>query len=123
MKTRISIALILFVATALLGVGCKKNKDATPTGTLLNYTNLKSTTFDRIDIIVDGKVAGTITMPYTTKPVCGDASSPIAAAIKLSVGNHKVYALQYKDGKEVAEWPETTEVIKEDKCTLANWVE
>ncbi len=116
-------ALILCASIVSLGVGCKKEKDTTPTGTLLNYTNLKSTTFDRIDIIVDGKVAGTITKPYTTKPVCGDASSPIAAAIKLSVGNHKVYALQYKDGKEVAEWPETTEVIKEDKCTLANWVE
>lgn len=123
MKKRIIYVLALCVATAFLSVGCKKEKDTTPMGTLLNYTNLNSSTFDRIDIIVDGKVAGSITKPYVTKPVCGDPSSAFAAAIPLAVGSYKVYAIQYKDGKQVDEWPESTEVIKEGKCTLNNWVE
>lgn len=94
-----------------------------PTGTLLTYTNIAAREFDRIDVFVDGKVAGTLTAPYTTKPTCGAAASASVVSIKLPSGSHKVYAVQYKDNKNVGEWEEENETITTDKCTPINWTE
>ncbi|WP_276484668.1 hypothetical protein [Paraflavitalea pollutisoli] len=126
MKTRNIASFVLALGLAIVFVSCKKEKDEpkTPTGTLLNYTSMKTTVFDRIDILVDGKVAGSITKPYgIVKPKCGAANSDYAAAIVLPVGTHKVSALQFKDGKQVDKWSERTETITADQCTPANWVD
>ncbi|SDG57798.1 hypothetical protein SAMN04487996_12044 [Dyadobacter soli] len=117
----------LVLAFAFIFAGCSKDKDPAPApapkGTLLTYTNINDRSFDRIDIIVDGKVAGTLTKPFAVKPTCGAAASASVTSIELSVGTHKVYAIQYKNGENVGEWNEETETINDGKCTPINWTE
>ena len=117
---------VLYLLIALTGffTSCKKDQGPAPqTGTLLAYTDIKKSEFDRIDVIVDGKVAASLTAPFDVKPTCGAKSSPSAVVIPLAPGTYKVYAIQYKDGKNVGEWEEENETITANKCSPFNWTE
>ena len=119
------VFLLMFFVCNILFSSCKKGEEPVPLmGTLLTYTNIPKSEFDRIDVIVDGKVAASITEPYgTVKPVCGATNSASAAVVALTPGVHKVYAIQYKGGKNVGEWEPADESITADKCKLINWTE
>ncbi len=121
-RTSLFKASIFLVVVLLFASSCKKDK-ATPMGTLLTYTNIPASEYDRIEVYVGGQMKGALTQPYIIKPSCGDQGSAYNLAIQLPVGEHIIYAIQFKDGKNVGEWSETTRDIKEDKCAYINWVD
>jgi hypothetical protein len=127
MKTSFqSLRNYVFILAFVIAVaGCNQGDDPAPSpkGTLLTYTNIAVSQYDRIDVIVDGKVVGKLTAPFVVKPSCGAGPSASVVSIDLPVGTHKVYAIQYKNGKHVGEWTEENEVIREGKCTPLNWTE
>ncbi len=111
----------IFLAFFLLGMvtlmnSCKKDKS--PTGSFIFYTFLDNTKFDAIKIYVDGKQAGEITLTHIERPQCGTPSSINVVNVKLPAGTHSWHAKQILNGKEIDEWDERDEVIKEGECNF-----
>jgi hypothetical protein len=124
MKTMFKSVLIIIIFITAALTSCKKDVEPpAPMGKLLTYTNIKSSEFDRIDIVVNGEVAGTLTAPYVIKPICGEVNSASTSSIALPPGVYKVKAIQYKNGENVGQWTEKDRTIVADNCTLVNWVD
>ncbi len=104
-----------FSLVSALVSGCKKD-DPEPQGNFLFYTFLDGYSFDAIEIYVDGKNVGKLTLPHIKAPDCGDNSSINVLKVPVPAGDHKWYAKQIKDGKEIDEWMERTESIEAGEC-------
>ncbi|MGN6420419.1 MAG: hypothetical protein ACTHMC_23120 [Pseudobacter sp.] len=116
------LPLVLVLGLAFLA-SCKKDKAKAPTGNMMFYTFMNNSKFDAIKIYVDGKAAGEITLTHIEKPQCGTASSINVLNVPLSPGKHSWYAKQIKDGKEVDEWDEREDNVKENECTYMKLTE
>lgn len=118
MKTVFTFArlstLLLLVAVALV-TSCK-NEDPVPQGNLIFYTNYDQTKFDRIDVIVDDKVLGQLTLSIDTKPDCNAAGAPSVVSLMIPVGSHSVAAKRYKAGVLVGNWKASTTTVSVEDC-------
>ncbi|WP_031529950.1 hypothetical protein [Dyadobacter crusticola] len=123
MKELAKLRKITYVCMLLLFNACGEKNEPKPMGTLISYTNLRDDHFDRIDILVDGKVRGFITKPTTDKPVCWAENSATVSSISLEAGRHTVAAKQYLAGEMVGEWDEDAIDITLDKCNKIRWTE
>lgn len=100
---------------------CKKEK--TPVGSFIFYTFLESNKYDAIKIFVDGKESGTITLSHIERPDCGTPTGINVVNVKLPAGKHSWYAKQFKNGKEIDEWTERDDTIKDGECTFIKLTE
>lgn len=114
---RTVLGAALFALTLMVGVGCKKGDDPAPgpMGSILVYTQKASTTFDKIEIFVDGQQVGSLTKPYLgtliqPKPLCGTATSAAVLNIERPVGSYVVEAKGWLNGKSAGSWKTTTQL-------------
>lgn len=114
--SRLIISSLLLLCVVTVMYSCKKEKSLA--GSFMFYTFLSGSKYDAIKIYVDGKEAGSITLSHIEKPACGTATSINVINVKLPVGTHKWSAKQIKDGKEIDEWDEREDTIKEGDCTF-----
>ncbi len=112
---RFSLTFSIILMVSALVSGCKKD-DPSPEGNLLFYTFLDAYSFDAIEIYVDGKNAGKLTLPHITEPDCSHQASINLVKVPVPAGHHKWYAKQIKDGKEIDEWDERSEMIDAGEC-------
>lgn len=116
-------AKLLVMASALL-VSCKDDKpEPEPMGSLISYTTISSTEFDRIEITVAGEVKAVLTGTSFLKPACGTPASKSVSNIALPPGTHMIGAKQYKGGKVVGTWPEAATKITLETCKKISWAE
>jgi len=117
-------AMMLILATGLMFfASCKKEKDEPKTGNMIFYTLINNTEFDEIEIFVDGKSRGKITLSHIERPDCGTASSINVISVKLPAGVHSWYAKQYKGGVYIDGWDERDETIVAGKCEFIKLTE
>lgn len=116
----------LFVIAAALLISCKDEEEKAapaPMGSLVSYTTISSTKFDRIDITVSGEVKAVLSGTSFLKPACGTPASKSVSNIALPAGTHMIGAKQYKDGKVVGSWSEAATKITAGDCKKIAWDE
>lgn len=110
-------ATMLILAAGLLFLGsCKKDKDEPKTGSMVFYTLLNNSKFDAIEVFVDKKSRGKITLTHIERPACGTPTSINVISVKLPAGTHSWSAKQFKGGVEVDGWDERNETIVAGEC-------
>ena len=92
-------------------------------GNLMVYTFMDGKLYDKLELIIDGKSAGALTLSNIKRPECNDPSSINVLNIKLTPGVHTWAAKQIKGGKEVDEWDERDVTIKEGECNFIKLTE
>lgn len=118
---RTLLGAALFALTLLVGVGCKKSEDPGPMGSVLVYTQKSASTFDKIDVFVDGELAGTLTLPFVgtlvqPKPLCGTATTASVLNVQRPVGSsHLIEAKGSLKGKAAGSW-KTTAKFESEEC-------
>jgi hypothetical protein len=103
-----SLTLVFFLLLAL--TSCKDTEDAKPaTGAYVIWTNKPAKKFDRIEVSIDGKPAGTLTKPYNTgpldiKPSCSSKEEGALIHLNLTAGTHQIDADAFLNGEKVDGW-------------------
>lgn len=112
------LLMMTFVSLTFIGIGCQKNEPepAKPTGNLTMYTDLPANTFDRLDLYINGVLAGSLTARTTVKPDCGITSSSWAFSKNLEPGTYQIDAKQYLKGQLVDDWADWKVTIVEGQC-------
>lgn len=117
-------ATMLILAAGLLFLGsCKKEKDEPAKGSLVFYTFLDSKDYDAIEVFVDKKSVGKITLSHIQRPECGAPTSINVLNVKLSPGKHTWSANQIKGNKVIDEWTERDRTIKAGECDFIKLTE
>ncbi|WP_353718988.1 hypothetical protein [Dyadobacter sp. 676] len=125
MKSSLYTAKMFVLAAAML-LSCKDDEQKAapePMGSLISYTTISSTKFDRIDITVNGEVKAVLNGPSFLKPACGTPASKSVSNVALPAGTHMIGAKQYKDGKVVGSWSEAPTKIPAGDCKKIAWGE
>lgn len=113
----------IFTMLLLLVFSCKDDKEPVPQGNLIFYTNYTPEKYDRIDVIVDGKIMGSISETAATRPECNAASSAGVVSLMLPVGTYAVSGKRYKGGEQVGNWKASSASVTVEECKRIRFVE
>jgi len=113
----------VLAALMLLVFSCKDDKEPVPQGNLLFYTNYTPEKYDRIDVIVDGKVMGSISETAAVRPECNAAGSASVVSLMLPVGTYAVSGKRYKGGEQVGNWKASSASVTVEECKRIRFVE
>ncbi|GGM93434.1 hypothetical protein GCM10010967_28230 [Dyadobacter beijingensis] len=117
LSTRLSALLLLIV------FACSDDKAPTPQGNLIFYTNYTAGKYDRIDVVVDGKVLGSISETAALRPECNAAGSAAVVSLMLPVGTYAVSGKRYKAGELVGNWKVSSATVSVEECKRIRFVE
>ncbi|ACT93571.1 hypothetical protein [Dyadobacter fermentans] len=95
--------------------GCKKDEDPAPQAYFTLYTQIESD-FDRLDVYIDGKLAGSITATSAAIPDCGKQATESVFTTAVTAGPRAIEVKQILENKEVGIWDDWTITFKEDEC-------
>lgn len=115
-----TLASLLLIAVI---VSCKKDDEPTPQGNLIFYTNYTPEKYDRIDVIVDGKVLGSISQTAAARPECNAPGSTSVVSLNLPVGTYTVSGKRFKGGEQVGNWKASTATVSVEECKRIRLVE
>lgn len=115
-----TIASLLLIAVI---VSCKKDDEPTPQGNLIFYTNYTPEKYDRIDVIVDGNVLGSISETAAARPECNAPGSNSVVSLNLPVGTYTVSGKRFKGGEQVGNWKASTATVSVEECKRIRLVE
>nr|WP_295934443.1 hypothetical protein [uncultured Dyadobacter sp.] len=115
-----TIASLLMIAIIF---SCKKDDEPTPQGNLIFYTNYTPEKYDRIDVIVDGKVLGSISQTAAARPECNAPGSASVVSLNLPVGTYAVSGKRFKGGEQVGNWKASTATVSVEECKRIRFVE
>ncbi|WP_353719455.1 hypothetical protein [Dyadobacter sp. 676] len=118
---RLSTYALLTVIT--LAFACKDDKEPMPQGNLLFYTNYSAEKYDRIDVIVDGKVMGSISETAAVRPECNAQGSASVVSLMLPVGTYAVSGKRYKGSEQVGSWKPSSASVTAEECKRIRFVE
>ena len=114
------IALLLLIAVSF---SCKEDKAPVPQGNLIFYTNYNPEKYDRIDVIVDGKVLGSLSATAAARPECNAPGSASVVSLMLPVGTYAVTGKRYKGGEQVGNWKASSATVTAEECKRIRLVE
>jgi hypothetical protein len=114
------IASLLIIAVSF---SCKEDKAPVPQGNLIFYTNYTPEKYDRIDVIVDGKILGSLSATAATRPECNAPGSASVVSLMLPVGTYTVSGKRYKGGEQVGNWKASTATVTAEECKRIRLVE
>jgi hypothetical protein len=120
-NVRLGSLCLLIIATLVFS--CKKDDEPVPQGNLIFYTNYDQAKFDRIEVIVDGSVRGTISQSITTRPECNAAGSPSVVSLNLPVGTYAVSGKRYKGSEMVGNWKASSATVTVEDCKRIRFVD
>lgn len=120
-KTR--LGSYVFLMLLLLIFSCKDDKMPVPEGNLIFYTNYTPEKYDRIDIIVDGKVMGSISQTAAVRPECNAPGTASVVSLMLPVGTYAVSGKRYKGGELVGNWKASSASVTAEECKRIRFVE
>lgn len=120
-KSRLSSIALLFVI--VFTFSCKDDKEPVPQGNLLFYTNYTPEKYDRIDVIVDGKIMGSISETAAVRPECNAQGSAAVVSLTLPVGSYAVSGKRYKGGELVGNWKASSTSVTIEECKRIRFVE
>jgi hypothetical protein len=106
-RLRKNLALLVCIPFVL--ASCKDKEPKPATGSYVIWTNKPARKFDRIDVSIDGKPAGTLTKPYNTgpldiKPSCSSREEGALIHLNLIAGTHQIDATATLNGEKVDGW-------------------
>lgn len=114
-----SIASLLIIISLF---SCKED-EPTPQGNLIFYTNYTPENYDRIDVLVDGKVMGSISETAAARPECNAPGSTSIVSLNLPVGTYAVSGKRYKGGEQVGNWKASSATVTVEDCKRIRFVE
>lgn len=114
------IASLLIIA---ISFACKEDDQPVPQGNLIFYTNYTPEKYDRIDVIVDGKVLGSISATAAARPECNAPGSASVVSLMLPVGTYTVSGKRYKGGELAGNWKASTATVSVEECKRIRFVE
>lgn len=118
------VRVILFLSgMSLFFFSCNKEKEPAPQGRLIFYTQLDPKEYDAIDIYVNKKYVGKLTVSANKRPDCNDIPLGNMVSVDLPAGEFMWSAKQYMGGKEIDEWYERSETLKANDCDHIKLVE
>lgn len=123
---RIGLSFSILSVVLLFDTSCSKPEPPEPvvTSNLLVYTRAFNKNADRIDILIDGNRAGSLTRGYVdltgNGPSCNAPTSGSLLNIELTVGKHTVDAEAYKGDQKVSGWIPKVVEIDADACSPIN---
>ncbi|WAC14519.1 hypothetical protein [Dyadobacter pollutisoli] len=120
-NVRLGSLYLLVIATMVFS--CKKDDEPVPQGNLIFYTNYDQEKFDRIDVIVDGNVLGTLSKSIPTRPECGAAGSPSVVSLNLPIGTYVVSGKRYKGNDLVGNWKASSATVTAEDCKRIRFVD
>jgi hypothetical protein len=114
------IASLLIIAVSF---SCKEDEAPVPQGNLIFYTNYNPEKYDRIDVIVDGKVLGSLSATAAARPECNAPGSASVVSLMLPVGTYAVTGKRYKGGEQVGNWKASSATVTAEECKRIRLVE
>lgn len=112
-----------FLMLLLLVFSCKDDEAPVPQGNLIFYTNYTPEKYDRIDIIIDGKVMGSISETAAARPECNAPGTASVVSLMLPVGTYAVSGKRYKGGEQVGNWKASSASVTAEECKRIRFVE
>lgn len=125
MKNSFKIVCLGSIASLLILMmfsSCKE-EEPTPQGNLIFYTNYTPGNYDRIDVIVDGKVMGSISETAAVRPECNAPGSTSVVSLTLPVGTYSVSGKRYQGGEHVGSWKASSASVIVEDCKRIRFVE
>jgi hypothetical protein len=113
----------VFAVLLLIVFSCKDDKEPVPQGNLIFYTNYTPEKYDRIDIIIDGKVMGSISETAAARPECNAPGTASVLSLMLPVGTYAVSGKRYKGGEQVGNWKASSATVTAEECKRIRLVE
>ena len=120
-NTRFSTFALLLMIIAI--ISCKDDEEPTPQGNLIFYTNYSQEKYERIDVMVDGKIMGSISQTAALRPECNAAGSTSVVSLMLPVGSYSVSGKRYKGGEQVGSWKASSASVSVEECKRIRFVE
>ncbi|MCF0070163.1 hypothetical protein LZD49_06745 [Dyadobacter sp. CY261] len=114
---------LAFLMILVLVFSCKDDEEPTPQGNLIFYTNYSPEKYDRIDVIVDGNVLGSISETAAARPECNVPGSASVVSLTLPVGTYAVSGKRYKGGEQVGNWKASSATVSIEECKRIRLVE
>lgn len=120
-NNRLSLCAITMLLIFIFS--CKEDKEPVPQGNLIFYTNYSPEKYDRIEVIVDGEIKGTISATAPERPECNAAGSEAVVSLMLPVGTYAVSGKRYKRGEHVGTWKASSASVTVEECKRIRFVE
>lgn len=111
--------LLSLTLASLLSASCGGDSVPQPQqdASLLIYTFLEQYEFDKIELLVDGILQGTLTERVDDSLPCTTETSAFAVKIRLMAGKkYDFEAKRYKDGSEVGSWEKENTQLDPNTC-------